>query len=176
MSSAPAQRIPKHLQDLSFTTVAFALPPWPTFLPRCSAWKDGEGLDRQWKEQLSWAFALTPSGSRRCLHGAAGGVEKPSRQVLSLQGLDAATHSLPPAPQLHAHQPRLPEDKGLYCLHPLPGPSPSSLAGWRSLPEEGRTHFLLLVLTPLPFQSWGPSHTPTLESVEKPPHFHLGGD
>lgn len=83
-----------------------------------------------------------------------GGARKTSsRQALSLkylgfcllpkQGCIPST-----APWLHAHQPRLPEVKGLHCLHPPCLPSPPPLASLR-LPEEGMTRFLLLVLNPL---------------------------
>lgn len=73
--------------------------------------------------------------------------EGPPAGRLFGQYLDSATHCPPLAPQLHAHQPHLPEDKDLHCLYRLlPGPSPP-LASMRLL-EEGKTHFLLLVLTP----------------------------
>lgn len=74
----------------------------------------------------------------------------------SLTGLDSAScqsrgacYPLPtlPVPELHAHQPHPPEDKGLHCLH---SPSLAPYLPWPVwLPEEGRTRFLLLVLTPL---------------------------
>lgn len=60
-----------------------------------------------------------------------------------------ACHPLPtlPVPALHACQPHPPEDKGLHCLHP---PRLAPHLPWPvRLPEEGRTRFLLLVLTPL---------------------------
>ena len=34
----------------------------------------------------------------------------------------SATYCLPPAPQLHAHWPHLPKDKGLHCLRALAWP------------------------------------------------------
>lgn len=60
-----------------------------------------------------------------------------------------AIHCPPPASRLHAHRPHLPEDKGLHCLQPprLAPQPPPMVSLW--LPEEGRTRFLLLVLTPL---------------------------
>lgn len=60
-----------------------------------------------------------------------------------------ACHPLPtlPVPELHVYQPHPPEDKGLHCLH---SPSLAPYLPWPVwLPEEGRTRFLLLVLTPL---------------------------
>lgn len=80
---------------------------------------------------------------------------KPLASRLSLADLDSAScqsrgvcHPLPtlPVPALHAHRPRLPEDKGRTTpTHSLSWPLTSPASLW--LPEEGRTRFLLLVLT-----------------------------
>lgn len=80
----------------------------------------GEGLDQAWKEQLCSDTLGALEGPPWYLWEEP---EKPSRQVCP-----SRVWTLLPAPQLHAHQPRLPEDKGLYCLHPFAWPLTSSLA------------------------------------------------
>lgn len=116
--------------------------PWPSCRPRgsgvlglCGAyiWSQGDLSSKH------FFFSLTDLDSASCQ----------SR---------GACHCLPtlPVPELHAHQPRPPEDKGLHCLH---SPSLAPYLLWPVwLPEEGRTRFLLLVLTPL--QSQHPHPTP----------------
>lgn len=77
-------------------------------------------------------------GAPWCLREEPGGPPRAGRpsplkcvRILPLAKAEgSAIHCPPPAPQLHARRPRLPEDKGLHCLHtptPTPGLAPHLL-------------------------------------------------
>lgn len=104
--------------------------PWPSCHPR------GSGI-----------LALIP-GAKGIPHHQAGSLSLTDLDSASCQSGGAAILlTTLPVPELHVHQPRLPEDKGLHCLH---SPCLAPYLPWPVwLPEEGRTRFLLLVLTPL---------------------------
>lgn len=77
----------------------------------CSATFEGP-----WSLEAPWYLQEEPGGPLT--------VSPSSIWILPLAKAEGpATHCLPPASRLHARPPRLPEDKGLRCLHPLASPS-----------------------------------------------------
>lgn len=160
MSSAPPQRTPVRTFRVSPPPRWRPCPfpgPWPC--PEASAWKDRE---RVWTGVEALGICSDTLRALEVPPGGAGGAQQAGP-------IPAGSGHCHPPPQLHAHQPHQPEDKGLYCLRPL------CLAPHLSWPveesvKEGRTHFLLLVLTPLWFLSGAsPTGTSPLRSVEELP-------
>lgn len=106
----------------------FLTKPWPC----CGVlvWKGRRGPRQMYlplpETGLAWPSCHPRSSGVLDLHGACAWSQgEPSASRLSLTDLDSAScqsrgacHPLPtlPVPELHAHQPRLPEDKGLHCL------------------------------------------------------------
>lgn len=164
VSSSSPQRTPCTPRILSFTMLESMLPPRALVLPWSSAVKGRERAQDGrfsycWKQGCP-GFALPPQGTLGpwvSVVPAGGAKSTPAGRLSPLRvwilplakAEGPAIHCPPPASWLHAHRPHLPEDKGLHCLQPLRlAPQPPPMASlW--LPEEGRTRFLLLVLTPL---------------------------
>jgi len=165
VSFSPSQRTSVHPQDPLLHILEPTLPPRALVLLRSSA---VEGRER------ARMCDFPTAGSKGChglcsttlegpwglrLRGACRGSKEdpPSRQALSLKCLDSAScqssgvcHLLP-ATCLSAACPLATPAQGQSLALSAPprlAPRPPPLASLR-LPEEGRTRFLLLVLTPL---------------------------
>lgn len=164
VSSSPSQRTSVHPQDPCLHILESTLPPRAPVLPWSSA---AEGLER------ARMCDFPSAGSKGCcglcsaiLEGPLGfeaqwglqGEQEGAQQTGSLLhmsgfcllpkqwGLPSTACHLPLGRMPTGHT--CPRTKALIVCTPSPAPRPPPLAS-RRLPEEGRTRFLLLVLTPL---------------------------
>lgn len=117
---------------------------------RFSCWKQRRSglrsatLEGPWSLGAPWCLQEQTGGPR------AGRPSPPQRVEIPplAKAEESAVYCPPPAPRLHVHQPRLLRTKACTVCTRLAWPLTSS-PGQSELPEEGRTRFLLLVLTPL---------------------------
>ena len=133
---------PRTPRNLSFTMLESMPPPRVLVLPWSSA---VEGPERAWMCDFPTAGSRGCPGlclatfeglwsleAPWCLQEEPGGpltgrLSPLSVWILPLAKAEgSAIHCLPPTPRLHAHQPHLPEDKGLPCMHQLAWPLISS--------------------------------------------------
>lgn len=140
VSSCPPQRTPCTPRNLS-SMLESMRPPGALVLPWSSAVEGPGGPGRgifllleegcpglcsatfegPWSLEAPWYLQEEPGGPLTVR------LSPSSIWILPLAKAEgSAVHCLPPASQLHALPPRLPEDKGLHCLHPPRPPLISS--------------------------------------------------
>lgn len=155
---------PRTPRNLSFTMLESVFPPRASVLPWSSA---VEGQERAWTCDFPTAGSRDRPGLCSATLEEPGSLEAPwcpqeePRRPLTgrlspsrlwilpfAKAEGSATHCLPPAPRLHAPDHACLRTKACTVCTPFAWPLISSPVSLR-LPEEGRTRFLLLVLTPL---------------------------